>query len=354
MQSLMRLPESLSGGIGSLDEGALAKGRFVAHAKNWFVCFLNERWESHGSFGGLHDRHARAAAMAFSSRQGRAMRYVSAVAPLGLLGKEPLMRRTFLLVPLLALLGCRSGTGTGAPRLETEEKKTLYALGENVARNLEVFSLSPAELEVVIAGLTDHVLKREAKVPVETFGPKIEPLAQERMAKKTDRIKAQAKPFLQAAAKERGAEELPSGLVYVPIKEGTGEGPRATDRVKVQYRGTLTDGTVFDSSFDRKQPAEFGLGGVIPCWTEGLQKMKVGGKAKLVCPSSIAYGERGQPPKVPGGAALSFEVELLDILPPNAPEVPGALGADLHAGMTMPPGMPAHGMGRREMLPPPP
>jgi FKBP-type peptidyl-prolyl cis-trans isomerase FkpA len=262
------------------------------------------------------------------------------------------MRRSLLLTLFLALVGCQSRTG--APKLETEEQKTLYALGQTVGRNLEAFSLSPTELDIVKAGLTDHVLKREAKVPLETFGPKIQPLVQARMAKRTEEAKAQAKPFLQAAAKEKGAEELPSGLVYVPIKEGTGEAPKATDWVKLHYHGTLTDGTVFDSSVERKQPAQFGLGGVIPCWTEGLQKMKVGGKARLVCPPSIAYGDRGQPPTIPGGAVLSFEVELLEIVPPPGRGL-GAPGADPHAGSMMSGGMLGHGgIGHGDQMMPPP
>jgi FKBP-type peptidyl-prolyl cis-trans isomerase FkpA len=121
------------------------------------------------------------------------------------------------------------------------------------------------------------------------------------------------------AAAEPGASKLPSGLVYTSLSEGTGASPGATDIVKAHYHGTLTDGTVFDSSVKRGQPLEFSLSGVIPCWTEGVQKMKVGGKAKLVCPSSIAYGDAGRPPTIPGGATLVFEVELLEVKPQAAP-----------------------------------
>jgi FKBP-type peptidyl-prolyl cis-trans isomerase FkpA len=252
-------------------------------------------------------------------------------------------------MPLLVLLGCKSQGA--ASKLETDDQKTLYALGQKVGQNLEVFSLSPAELEIVKAGLTDEMLKREAKVPLETFSPKIGQLAQARATKRTEEEKAAAIPFLKAAANEKGAEESPSGLVYIPRQEGTGESPKATDRVKVHYRGTLTDGTVFDSSIERKQPADFSVSGVIPCWTEGLQKMKVGGKAKLVCPSSLAYGDRGQPPKIPGGATLTFEVELLEILPPVVPAAPGAMGMDPHGGLAMPPGMQGRNLGGRALPP---
>lgn len=120
--------------------------------------------------------------------------------------------------------------------------------------------------------------------------------------------------YPEKAAKEPGAVRTPSGLVYKSLVEGKGASPKATDTVKVHYHGTLTDGKVFDSSVERKQPLEFALNGVIPCWTEGVQKMRVGGKARLVCPSDIAYGERGYPPDIPGGATLIFEVQLLDIV----------------------------------------
>lgn len=105
-----------------------------------------------------------------------------------------------------------------------------------------------------------------------------------------------------------------SGAVVIPEKQGTGASPTATDKVKVHYEGKLVDGTVFDSSRKRNEPAEFPLNGVIKCWTEALQKMKVGGKAKVVCPAAIAYGEQGRPPVIPGNAVLTFEVELLDIV----------------------------------------
>ena len=121
--------------------------------------------------------------------------------------------------------------------------------------------------------------------------------------------------FLDKAAAEPGAVKTASGLVYHEITPGNGASPKATDTVKVHYRGTLIDGTEFDSSYKRNEPAEFPLNRVIPCWTEGVQKMKVGGKARLVCPASIAYGDAGSPPVIPGGATLVFEIELLGVTP---------------------------------------
>ena len=122
------------------------------------------------------------------------------------------------------------------------------------------------------------------------------------------------KEFEDKAAAEEGATKTESGAIVIPISEGTGPMPTAGDTVKVHYHGTLIDGSVFDSSVDRKTPATFPLNGVIKCWTEGLQKIKVGGKARLVCPADVAYGERGSPPRIKPGATLVFEVELLEIV----------------------------------------
>ena len=116
-----------------------------------------------------------------------------------------------------------------------------------------------------------------------------------------------------AAAKEPGAVVTASGLVYRSLKDGTGASPKANDTVKVHYRGSFPDGREFDSSYKRGTPIEFPLNGVIPCWTEGVQRMKVGGKAKLTCPSQIAYGSRGAGGVIPPNATLLFEVELLGI-----------------------------------------
>ena len=115
------------------------------------------------------------------------------------------------------------------------------------------------------------------------------------------------------AAKEPGAQVMPSGLVFRALKPGTGPSPQATDKVRVHYRGTFPDGKEFDSSYARGQPAEFPLDRVIKCWTEGVQMLKVGGKAKLTCPPGIAYGERGAGGVIPPNATLHFEVELLGI-----------------------------------------
>lgn len=116
-----------------------------------------------------------------------------------------------------------------------------------------------------------------------------------------------------AAAKEAGAVVTASGLVYRSLKEGAGASPGANDKVKVHYRGTFPDGKEFDSSYKRNEAIEFPLSGVIKCWTEGVQRMKVGGKAKLTCPPAIAYGERGAGGVIPPNATLLFEVELLAI-----------------------------------------
>jgi FKBP-type peptidyl-prolyl cis-trans isomerase FkpA/FKBP-type peptidyl-prolyl cis-trans isomerase FklB len=126
--------------------------------------------------------------------------------------------------------------------------------------------------------------------------------------------KEAGKGFLAKAAAEKGAKKTASGLIITTTKAGTGDAPKPLDKVKVNYEGKLTDGTIFDSSIQRGQPATFPLNGVIPCWTEGVQLMKVGGKSKLVCPADIAYGDRGSPPKIKPGATLVFDVELLEIV----------------------------------------
>ena len=219
--------------------------------------------------------------------------------------------RKALIVLTLTLVGYGT-TVVAQPKLDTEQDKTLYALGMAIGTNVHGFHLSQAELALVSAGLNDAALGKKSQVDMKTYGPKIQTLAQERMAAAASDEKKASQAFLDKMAMEKGAQKSASGVIYIPITEGSGPSPKPTDTVKVHYHGTLRDGTVFDSSVDRGQPISFPLNGVIPCWTEGVQKMKVGGKAKLVCPSDTAYGDGGQGP-IPGGAALVFEVQLLGI-----------------------------------------
>ncbi len=199
------------------------------------------------------------------------------------------------------------------PVLDNDEKKTFYALGLAVSGSLKVFDMNADEFALLVAGLTDGIKGQPAKVDLAKFRPQIQALATERGKRAAEKEKVQAVAFLEKMKAEPGAQAFDSGLIMFTITEGTGPNPSATDKVQVHYHGTLRDGTVFDSSVDRGQPAAFRLNQVIACWTEALQKMKVGGKAKLICPSSIAYGDRGSPPKIGPGAALVFEVELLAI-----------------------------------------
>jgi FKBP-type peptidyl-prolyl cis-trans isomerase FkpA len=202
---------------------------------------------------------------------------------------------------------------------KTEDEKTLYAIGLAISRNLGTFNLSEADLEVIKAGLSDGVLNKSPKVELEVYGPKIQELQQARMAGVAEKGKQAGKEFADKAAAEQGAVKSDSGLVYKKISDGKGASPKATDVVKVHYEGKLVDGKVFDSSIQRGEPAQFPLNQVIPCWTEGVQKMKVGEKAQIVCPSDIAYGDSGRPPMIPPGATLVFQVELLDIVSDNKP-----------------------------------
>jgi FKBP-type peptidyl-prolyl cis-trans isomerase FkpA len=204
--------------------------------------------------------------------------------------------------------------GAAGPEAKTDEEKTLYALGMALGQNLSSFNLKENELELVKAGLTDQTLNRKKQVELETWGPKIQELSKTRLAAAAATEKKAGQAFLEKAAAEKGATKTASGLIITELKPGTGEPPKATDKVKVNYKGTLVDGTVFDASEKHGGPATFQLNGVVKCWTEGVQLMKVGGKSRLVCPSDIAYGDRGSPPTIKPGATLVFEIELLEIV----------------------------------------
>jgi FKBP-type peptidyl-prolyl cis-trans isomerase FkpA/FKBP-type peptidyl-prolyl cis-trans isomerase FklB len=195
----------------------------------------------------------------------------------------------------------------------TEDDKVFYALGLAISQNLGSFNLTEAELRMVEDGLRDGVLKKSPKVDMQTYGPKLGELQRARVSAMSATEKKAGDAYLAKAAGEKDTRKLPSGVLVTTLKAGNGAAPAATDKVKVHYHGTLIDGTVFDSSVERKEPATFPLNQVIKCWTEGVQQMKVGGKARLVCPADVAYGDRGAPPRIKPGATLVFEVELLGI-----------------------------------------
>ena len=203
------------------------------------------------------------------------------------------------------LLGL-AGFQVNAQELKTEDDKTIYALGLTLGRSIKAFDLSPAEIELVHKGMMDSLTQARPAVELEKYSPKLQPLAKARQERVNQR-------FVEDAATEKGAVKLPSGVVYKELTPGKGASPKASDTVKVNYRGTLINGVEFDSSYKRNSPAEFALNTVIPCWTEGVQKLKVGGKAQLVCPSKTGYGEKGSPPTIPPNSTLVFEIELLGI-----------------------------------------
>jgi FKBP-type peptidyl-prolyl cis-trans isomerase FkpA len=226
------------------------------------------------------------------------------------------MRRTLLAtlaVGLLASGAQAQGTskaqppGASSQAPESEDAKTLYSFGYNMGKGLGSFAMTAAEFELFQRAVAEGNAGTPPAVEVDQYAPKIQALARTRQAKVNEL-------FLEKAAQEKGAVKLSSGVIYKELKAGSGPSPKATDTVSVHYRGTLTNGEEFDSSIRRNQPAEFPLNGVIKCWTEGVQKMKVGTKAKLTCPAKTAYAER--PPtgsKIPPNAVLEFEVELLGI-----------------------------------------
>ncbi|MDE2740639.1 MAG: FKBP-type peptidyl-prolyl cis-trans isomerase [Gemmatimonadota bacterium] len=217
----------------------------------------------------------------------------------------------------LVLLACNGqAVKTDTPaKVETEEEKVLYALGLAIAQNsLEPFKgqFSDAEIAVVMQGFADAVKGGEPIVSLQEFGPKINPMLQERLQKVQAQAAAEGEAFREKAAREEGAVQTASGLIFKELTAGTGASPKATDRVKVHYHGSLIDGTVFDSSVERGEPITFALDQVVKGWTEGLQMMKVGGKAKLTIPPELAYGPGGRA-GIPANATLIFEVELLGI-----------------------------------------
>jgi FKBP-type peptidyl-prolyl cis-trans isomerase FkpA len=219
--------------------------------------------------------------------------------------------KTIVSCALVALLAAATPAHAADPK--SEDEKVLYAIGIAISQNLAWFNLSEAELKMVEQGIEDGVLNKTKKVDLKAYGSKISDLQKSRTTQIAALEKKLGQTYVDKAAAEKGATKAPTGFVITTLKPGTGPSPVATDKVKVHYHGTLTDGTVFDSSVDRGEAVTFPLDKVIPCWTQAVQQMKVGGKSRLVCPAELAYGDKGAPPRIKPGATLVFEVELLSI-----------------------------------------
>ena len=220
---------------------------------------------------------------------------------------------SFVLVwMLISPMALAQGSG------ETDDEKAFYAIGASLAKPIQRLKpLSERELDLIVEGLRDAANDRvDDEEIMASNRSQIRKLVQARQEGALELEKQAADAFLASELKKSGARKTGSGMIYREIIPGTGAMPTAVNKVKVHYHGTLRDGTVFDSSVDRGEPAEFPLNRVISCWTEGVAMIKVGGKSQLVCPSEIAYGDRpAGGGRIPPGAALSFEVELLEIMP---------------------------------------
>ena len=253
------------------------------------------------------------------------------------------MRKTLilpaaLLVLMAAVAGAQSGKPAAAPaqkpaaqpapapsgqaqagKPESVEDRASYIIGYNLGRTLkqnDVKANTDLVLKGLNAGLTGEkgmFTDEEMQATMQALQQQVQSVQATKQKALGDKNKAEGAAFLEKNKARAGIKTTASGLQYEVLKEGTGPNPKATDTVTVNYKGTLMDGTTFDSSYDRGQPATFVLNQVIPGWTEGVQLMKVGGKSKLVCPSDIAYGDQGRPPVIKPGATLVFEVELLEI-----------------------------------------
>ncbi len=201
--------------------------------------------------------------------------------------------------------------------LKTDDERAIYTIGFLMGRNVASFSMTPAEVRVIQAGLGDAILGKQPQVDVRFYQPRVNELLSKRMVSAAAKEKGKGRAYTEKFVKDSKPRAIPGGGWYLETKAGSGPTPSPTDTIKAHYRGTTIEGVEFDSSYSRGAPTEFALNAVIACWTNGIAMMKVGGKAKLVCPSDVAYGDPGRPGIKPG-ATLVFEVELVEIVKPDA------------------------------------
>jgi len=238
---------------------------------------------------------------------------------------------SFALLMVVAVLvlttSCKNGKlfGPKEYKVENHLDSVSYAIGLDIGNNFSKQNID-IEADALAQGIKDYLEDRalfddkEKEKILVAFQQELSVKAREESMKKSEGARKEGEKWLNENRKKQGVIVLPSGLQYKVIKEGTGPKPKATDMVKVHYRGKLVNGTVFDASYDRGEPIEFKLNQVIPGWTEGLQLMSKGAKYELYIPSSLGYGDQGAGEMIPGGSTLIFEVELLDFHTPKPGE----------------------------------
>jgi len=248
------------------------------------------------------------------------------------------LKPTVIALSLVAVFGCQQEAKkeeVKAPELKTEIQKQAYGLGASIGMYMEKNLAEQAKLgvsldnDLIVKGFVDSIAgkslikKEEVQTLLASLDKNMKAKQQEAATKKAESSLAEGKKFLEENAKKDGVKVTESGIQYEVLTAAEGDKPKATDTVKVHYKGTFLNGDTFDSSYDRGQPAVFPLNRVIKGWTEGVQLMSVGAKYKFTIPASLAYGERGNPPRIPGNSTLQFEIELLEI---QQPEKAAAVG----------------------------
>jgi FKBP-type peptidyl-prolyl cis-trans isomerase FkpA len=206
------------------------------------------------------------------------------------------------------IIGCDKN-----PNLKTEEDKTIYVVGQNMAEKIKNLNLNEQEQNILMMGLRDSLSKKKSQVDVNAYTEKASQLNTNRNEQAIKNNLNLSVEFLKKMESTQGAVKTQTGMIFIEKKKGTGSSPEGSDLVKMHYECRLYNGTLVDSSRTRNEPIQFALNQVIPCWSEALKLMKVGGKAQVICPAEIAYKDNGVPPNIPGGATLDFEIELLEV-----------------------------------------
>ena len=208
-----------------------------------------------------------------------------------------------------------------------EDQKTIYAMGRIAAEQLEAFAFNDEEREQFMNGVRDQLEKKGEPVKIQDYKQRIDALTQSRLAILATNERKKGEAYATKAAAEAGARKLPNGMIYQETLAGVGPSPKPMDGARLQLKLTDVDGNVIENSLERGQPVSLIVGSVIPCLSQGLQLMKAGGKAQLVCPAETAYGNQSPDAKIKPGQTLRFELELLEVVPDAAKKMAAGQGA---------------------------